>query len=186
MGERQESAGPSRSQLERADFFVQFVCGYFLHPNHGQGDQGSSFSASPSLLQLGKEFCSLCKHRVLKAAVPGDKVEGTALFLGGESGHKLPDPYYLLSREGIIKVVRQNTWNLGLFWSSVVRALTFPLSQGCAGGKQCAPVKGFCFHSATDTAPSCAAAFSQIDLLSQEMKGLAPELQKTFPPLFLY
>lgn len=89
--------------------------------------------------------------------MPGDMVEETALFLGGDLATSFLIP--LLSGEGSIRVVRQNTWNLGLFWSSVVCAHAFPLSQGCAGGKQCAPVDGFCFHSATDTAPSWCCCF---------------------------
>lgn len=53
------------------------------------GDQGSRFSVPPSLLQLGRELCSLCKQRVLKEALFGDAVEGSALgffcgFFGGE------------------------------------------------------------------------------------------------------
>lgn len=97
------------------------------------GDQGSSFSALPSLLQLGRELCSLCKHCVLRAAVFGDVVEGTALFLGGDLATSF------LIREGIIRVVRQNTWNLDLFWPSVVHAHTFRLFPGLCRGEAVCP-----------------------------------------------
>lgn len=180
------------SQLERAAFvgffLVQFVCGSLLHPNHGHRWSGKQLLCTPPLCcSLGGSFL---QHHVLKAAVFEDVVEGTALSWG-QSGHQLPDTCYLLSREGIIRVVRQNTWDLDLFWSSVVRAHTFPLFQGCAGQKQCVPVKGFFFHSATDTAPSWCCCFQSdwppfpINERVSSQKPISFLSSWSFPPLFL-
>lgn len=157
---RNQLARHHRSQLERADSFCA-VCLWlpFASKPRPKVIREAASLHPPLCCSWGRSFAAFASSVSWRQLCLGTWWRGQLCFLGGETGHELPDSSYLLSGEGNIRVVRQNTWNLGLFWSSVVCAHAFPLSQGCAGGKQRAPVEGFCFHSATDTAPSWCCCF---------------------------
>lgn len=122
-----------RSQLECAGFFVQFVCGSLWHPNRGHRWSGKQLLCTPLPAAAWEGAV-----QPLQALCPeGSCVWGCG---GGDSSVSWGDlATSFLIREGIIRVVRQNTWNLDLFWPSVVHAHTFCLFPGLWRGEAVCP-----------------------------------------------
>lgn len=118
-----------RSQPECADFLCSlFVGGSFLHPNHGHGWSGRQLLCTPLSAAAWEGVLQPLQATCPEGSCVWGRGGGDSSVSWGRSGHEVPDTFYLLSRERITRAVRQNTWNLGLFWSSVVCAHTFPLS----------------------------------------------------------
>lgn len=170
VGERKKAVGEASRVSAEMCLFRQLVCGSLLYLNHANGWSGEQF-----LYMLLSAAVRRGVFQPSQTPCPGRQLcwrtwwSGELCFLGG-SGSKLPDSFQLLWRVGVISVVRQNTWILGLFRWSVVWSCRFLRTQVslfpglCSGGSGMPPVKGFCFHSArqlifADTAASWCCCF---------------------------